>query len=46
MTVIANHLGEDQLIQALLGAGGALSVALVSASTRIRRLIARGGRRR
>ena len=22
MTVIAHHLGEDQLIQALLGAGG------------------------
>jgi hypothetical protein len=46
MTVMAHHLGEDQLIQALLGAGGTLSVALVAASTRLRRLIGRGGRRR
>ena len=32
MIVMAHHLGEDQLIQALLGAGGTLSVALVAAS--------------
>ena len=46
MIVIAHHLGEDQLIQALLGAWGTLSVALVAPSTRGRRPIARGGRRR
>ncbi len=31
----AHHLGEEQLIEALLVAGGTLSVALVAASTRI-----------
>jgi hypothetical protein len=34
MIVMAHHLGEDQLIQALLGAGGTLSVALIAASTK------------
>jgi hypothetical protein len=38
MIVIAHHLGEDPLIQALLGAGRTLSVALVAPSTRVRRL--------
>jgi hypothetical protein len=46
MIVMAHHLGDDQGIQALLGGGGTLSVALVAASTRVRRLIGRGGRRR
>jgi hypothetical protein len=46
MIVMAHHLGEEQLIQMLLGAGGTLSLALVVASTRLRRLIGRGGRRR
>jgi hypothetical protein len=46
MIVMAHHLGEDQLTQALLGARRTMSVALVAASTRVRRLIGRGGRRR
>jgi hypothetical protein len=46
MIVMAHHLGEDRPIQALLAAGGPRSVAPVAASTRVRRLIARKGRRR
>jgi len=43
MIGMAHHLGEDQLIQALLGTGPNV---LVAASTRVRRLNGRGGRRR
>jgi hypothetical protein len=37
MSVMAHHLGEDQPIQALLGAGWTMSVALV------RRALGSGG---
>jgi hypothetical protein len=35
MIVMGHHLGEEQAIKALLGAGWTMSVALIAASTRV-----------